>query len=117
MADGGNEAATMTVSTPAQMVAPQTATASHFALSMTVNEILLGVGHSRFVMAPGPGGAAVPAIAPEFFLALSLSPSSVVQLADILTRTVAAYEERFGPIPRDAGAQLNVKGPGTEQRE
>ena len=117
MAQGDLGAQDSTVPSPPQMTAPPTATATHFALTFTVNEILVGLGHSRFVMMAGPDGMASPGLLPEMFLALSLSPPSVVQLADILTNCIRVYEDRFGPIPRDKGAQLNVQVPGEKQGE
>jgi hypothetical protein len=85
---------------------PPTQAASQFAVSMSVHEIMITVGHSRVAMTVVANGiAAQPMV--EWLMMLSVNPTAAKQLRDTLTVALDSYEKQFGKLPVDPKAVIN----------
>jgi hypothetical protein len=93
-----------------QIPVPPTQGASQFALAISPAEILMSIGHARVVMTQVPPGT-TPAPQPftEWFLTLAVSPTATVMLLDQLKLAISTYESKFGKIPRDPSAKIDVQ--------
>jgi hypothetical protein len=89
-------------------VAP-TQGASHFAIAISPQEILLSLGHTRVMMvAAAPGAPVFPSPIQEWFLTLAMSPTSTVMLMAQLKSSIEVYEKQFGKIPIDPKFTVNT---------
>ncbi|WP_421955134.1 hypothetical protein [Polaromonas sp.] len=78
---------------------PEPHVASKFAMTVSLPEFQLAIGHMR--MGYSPDGNAASSVV-EYHGAYSISPSAAKQLAQILVVGVRQYEDLYGPIPQDA---------------
>jgi hypothetical protein len=96
---------------PQAVNAAPTQGASQFALTISPMEILLAVGHSRVAMVNNPAFGPTPQLLQEWFITLALSPTSASMLCSSLKAAIDTYEKRFGVIPLDPNANVQVSDP------
>jgi hypothetical protein len=103
-------------STPAMATSPPTMGISRISMGMAANEIILTVGHTRQIIDPSTGNpGAHPFI--EWLAALSMSPTTALQLKGSLDDMLTTYESAFGEIPNDPNFALQTVGQRPVPRE
>lgn len=95
-----------TTHTPGQPPIPPTQVVSNFALAYTAQEVLLSLAQSRTALVDNGNSTITPQVLQEWFLTLSMSPSSAKVLSSFLLRLISTYEEKYGKIVDEPNMQL-----------
>jgi hypothetical protein len=91
-----------------QAVPPQLPTqqVSHFTGAVNPTEILIAVGQSRVSISASPQGP-VGSSSVEWLACLSMSATAATMLLQVLQRSIAVYEEKYGKIPQDPNFKIS----------
>jgi len=89
------------------LVSPPTFSANSVSISMNVSELVLTFGQSRAIFdAVEPAQAKGLAI--EWTASFSVGAAAAVQMHDALGKALQEYQKRFGAIPKDANAKMQI---------
>ena len=91
---------TATTPVPAQLPSPPTYSGSRVSVAMASMEVMLTFGLTRQMIDPQTGAPGnVSGI--EWLASYSLSPTTALQLREVLDFILKEYQKKFGRIPRD----------------